>query len=309
MIMKHGWFIALAAGGLWSGAAGAFEVDFSKDSAEALFATSAGALPEISDGAARLPSRSESVLLPVVGGKKYKLEMSAETGGDFVVEKNDRAQILTLQSPGNLLASTYQVVFQNAAGGEVPPLGNVASRSRSAPTGFFLTNKRHPYVSVFYVPPEATNLQVRFQSNGRSTRIASLRLTEETAENAVIPNPDFRYGDLNYSGWLPQRDGRLYTRPDGKTVLHAGYGGTSPFFPLDPGTTYEITAIGDGNKGKATINIEYIDKNGASLLNRFLIRPDPKGAKTELTPPPGTVAGRLVTYGVILEEFLIRKVK
>lgn len=302
MTMKHTLLLLLAASLPFAGAARAFQVDFSKDGAENLFEASAKALPENSDGSVALPARIETRPLPVEAGKKYRLEMAAEVAGDFVVEANDRAPILTLQSHRNRLTSMYEIVFQDANGKEIPALGG----AMASPRGFFLTHRRQPYIAVFYTPEKAASLKVRFQTNAHATRIASLQLAEETGENTVNPNPDFRYGELNYAGWQPQRDGRLYTRPDGKTVLNAGYGGTSPVFPLHPENKYRVFTVGQGK----TINIQYFNKEGKSILNRFLLRPTPKGAETELTPPPGTAMARVVMYGeVILEEFKVTELK
>lgn len=301
MTMKHLLLFFLTVLFPFGGEAGAFEVDFSKDGVANLFDASAKSLQKDSDGLVVLPSRVETRPLPVEAGKKYRLEISAEVAGSFVVEANDRAHILTLQSFRQRLASTYDVVFQDANGKGIPALGG----DKATLQGFFLTQLRKPYIAVFYAPENAASLKVRFESNGIPTRIASLQLAEETKEDTVNPNPDFRYGEWNYAGWRPQREGRLYTRPDGKTVLHTGYGGTSPVFPLQPENKYRISAVGEGD----TINIEYFDKEGKSILRRFLLRPTPKGAETELTPPPGTAMARFYIYGTILEELKVVEVK
>lgn len=305
MIMKHVMLPLIAALFPFVGVAGAFQVDFSKDGTEALFDASAKALPKRLEGLVSLPASIETLSLPVEAGKKYKLEIAAEVAGDFVTELNDRAHILTLQSHLNRLTSTYEVIFQDANGKEIPGLGGVTPGATPSLRGFFLTNQRQPYIAVFYAPAEAASLKVRFQSKGRSTRIASLHLAEEGEEKTVNPNPDFRYGELNYTGWQPQRDGRLYTRPDGKSVLNTGYGGTSPFFPLHSGSKYRVSAIGEGDK----ISIQYFDKGGKSILSRFLFRPSPKGVETELIPPPGSIMARIVVYNVILEEFRVAPLK
>jgi len=302
MTMKTPWLFLLAAVFPFGVAAEVFEADLAKDGVEKLIEPSAKAPPEVSGGLLALPTRIETRPLPVEPGKKYHLEIDAEVGGDFVVEANDRAPILTLQTHRNSLTGTYEVIFLDADGQEIPALGG----ANAAVRGFFLTRERKPYIAVFYAPEKAASLKVRFQSNGRPARIARLRLAEETGENTVNPNPDFRYGELNYCGWQPQREGRLYTRPDGKTVFNAGYGGTSPFFPLHPGVKYQVSATGEGK----TINIQYFNQEGKSILSRFLIRPAPNGAETELTPPPGTVMARVTMFGgVILEEFKVVKVE
>lgn len=260
--MKNTTLLFLIAVLPFANTARAFQVDFSRDVPGELFDESTGGMPEVTDGLAALPARIDTRSLPVEALKKYKLRIDAEVTDDFVVEENDRAHILTRQSHLNRLSSGFSVIFQNAEGEEIPGFGGDTAR------GFFLTKKQHPYVAVFYAPAGAKNLRVRFQSNHRSTQIAGLQLVEETEEGTINPNPDFRYGELNYSGWKPQRDGRLYTRPDGKTVLNWGYRGDSPFFPLSPMRKYAVSATGEGGN----LNIQYYDKDGKQIISRFLLR-------------------------------------
>lgn len=308
--MKYAWLLFFAATCSFVGAVRSAQIDFSQDGVEALFDDSTKTLPKISEGLLTLPDRIETRTFPVEAGVKYKLEIAAEVAGDFVTEVNDRAHILTVQSFKYRLSSTYEIVFLDARGEEIPGLGGTAPGSTPTSRGFFLTNRRQAYVAVFYPPAKAVSLKIRFQSNDRSTSIASLQLAEETAEKTVNPNPDFRYGELNYAGWQPQRDGRLYTRPDGKTVLNVGYGGASPFFPISPGTKYHVSAIGESPGNKGTLNIHYYDDAGKSIRSGFLFRPTLKGVETEVTPPPGTVMARIVMYGgVILEEFKVTQAK
>ena len=272
------------------------QVDFSKDAADRLFEGDSEKVPVVEEGLVALTASSDTRAFPVESGKKYKLEISAGVGGDFVVEKNDRAHILTLQSHQHRLSSGYAVVFEGADGGEIPGLGGDGVR------GFFLTSAFRPYTSVFYAPPGAKNLKVRFQTNGRATRIAGLRLAEETEEGTVNPNPDFRYGELSYSGWRPGRDGRIFQRPDGKFVLNVGRGGVSPVFPLEAGRKYRAMARGTGD----AVNIQYLDSGGKSLLSSFLFRPVPESVETEFVPPQETAAGRLVFGGgAILEDIRV----
>lgn len=277
-------------------AANAFQVDFVKDGAERLFDVETP--PAISEGLLTIPPRIETSALPVTAGKKYKLQMTAQVDGDFVVEKNARAHIMALQQPH--LRSGYRVVFQNASGAEVRPLGGVT------PEGFFLTQALQPYVVVFYAPAGSVSGKVYFQANGRKTQLANLQLVEEAEEKTLNPNPDFRYGELNYSGWRSHRDGRLYKRPDGKVVFNAGYSANSPAFPLEAGRKYRAVAIGQNG----AVEIQYFDRDGKSLLKRHLLRPTPEGTEVELTPPAGTVAANfLLTGGAIVQEVKIAEVK
>lgn len=281
----------------------AFQVDFSKEGSKELFSEAQGALPEVSQGKLTLPGRIETLALPVRAGKKYKLQITAQIDGDFVVEQNDRAHIQVLQSHLYRLTSSYTLIFLDAQGNEIGAVGS-SVRGVPAPGGFFLTKEPGAYVFVFYVPEHATAMKVLFQSNGRITRLLNFQLIEEREEGTVNPNPDFRYGELNYNGWRPGRDGRLYERPDGKVVLNSGYGGVSQLFPLSPENKYNVSSIGEG----AHVNIEYFDAEGTSIATRFLVRPTLEGAKTEFVPPEGTAAGRLsATRNVLLHEIRIEK--
>lgn len=311
MTMKSAWLLFfLAAPCCLSKAVQSAQVDFSRDSAEALFDDSAKPLPEITEGLLSLPERIETRSFSVQAEKKYKLEIAAQVTGDFVTETNERAHILTLQSFRYRLTSTYEIVFFNAEGEEIAGLGGTSPGMTPNTRGFFLTQHQHTYISVFYSPANAHSLKIRFQSNGHPTRIASLRLAKETTEGTVNPNPDFRYGELNYAGWQPRRAGRLYTRPDGKTVFNAGYGAVSPFFPLSAETKYHVSAIGQSPGGGGTVSIIYLDKSGESIRRSFLFRPTSEGVQTELTPPPQTVMARVVMYrGLILNEFKVTEVK
>lgn len=297
-ILRSGVRPLLAALLLLANIASAFQVDFSKEAVEELFE---GNLPAISQGMAILPERIETRALPIEAGKKYKLQMTAQVDGDFVVEENDRAHIETLHRDN--LGATYKMRFYNDSGEEVSPLG----RNAAWTGGFFLTKNAHPYVMVFYAPEGATNLKVNFQSNGRTACLSNLKLAEETEEGTLNVNPDFRYGELNYCGWKPSGDGRLYQHPDGKSTLNAGFHYFSPFFPLNPKNTYHVSAIGEGGE----VNIDYFDENLKFVVQgRFLIRLKPEGMETEFTPPEGTVMGRVTGIrSPIIQEIRIMEYK
>ena len=279
------------------------KVDFANDGTASLF-DGAMVVPEIggfgNGGKGMiLPAKLSSVEtrpLPIKGGIKYRLQLTASLVDDFVVEKNPRAHILTLLSSGHQETSRVAVFFQDADGKEVPGPGMIP------PEVFFLTEKPWLYTTVFYAPTEAVSLRLRFIPNRRLTQVSSVTLGPESEEKSVNPNPDFRYGELSYSGWKPGRDGRLYTRPDGKVVLAAGYGGRSPFFPLTPGYRYNVHAKGNGGD----IRLVYFDQMGKQIASRFLMRPAPEGARTDFTPPEGVTTCRFELYGnAILEELRV----
>src|SRR5690606_35497268 len=110
----------------------AFEVDFSQNDATNLFEDPANTLPEITDGQMLLPSEIETKMIPVESGEKYKLQINARVESDFVVEANDRAHIHVLKSHLYRATSTYNILFQDAAGGDI--------KTHSSTRGFFLSS-------------------------------------------------------------------------------------------------------------------------------------------------------------------------
>lgn len=286
-----------------SGEAAVYKADFARDNTESLF-QEASVIPKVGDSpdggkSMILPANLSSVetrVLPVEGGAKVRLQLRAALEDDFVVEENPRAHILTLLSSGHQETSRVIVLFQNADGKEVPGLG------MTSPEVFFLTKELQLYTTVFYTPPGAVGMKLRFTPNRRFTRISSIALEPETEEQSINPNPDFRYGELGYSGWKPGRDGRLIMRPDGKVVFAASYGGQSPPFPLTPGKRYKVLVKGKGGD----VRLVYLDQTGKQMSSRFLIRPAPEGATTDFTPPDHVAACRFEMYGdAILEELRV----
>jgi hypothetical protein len=257
--------------------------------------------PAAAGGACLLlaPAVKSATLKPiaVTGGQKLRLSYRARIEGEQTVEHNDRLHIEMLSSNG-LLLPACEMEFLDAAGEQVKGRGY-------QPGGAILTGEWYAYSHVFWAPAGATALRVRFLPRQRALRVDDLELVADDEGQAVNCNPDFRYGELNYCGWRPARDGRLYTRPDGKTVLHSGYAGTSPRFPLRAGATYRLQARGTGTTANGWLSLTYYDAEGKSLGNRFLLRPVPAGSAVELTPPPGSDHGTVAMYSVILEEFRV----
>lgn len=231
------------------------------------------------------------VTLAVQPETKYRINLRARIDGERTVEQNDRAHIDAVQRSGRCEAG-YQVVFFDDS-------TNVEGWVQNG--GFILTAAWHDYVHVFHTPPNVRRVCIRLLPRKHDTCVERVSLEPDDEGGTVNANPDFRYGELNYCGWRPQRDGRIYRRPDGSCVFRSGYGGASPPFPLRAGLPYRLAATGDGGH----MNLDYSDAQGKIIASRFLLRPTPEGVSVELTPPDGTVSGRVVLYGVLLNTFTV----
>lgn len=224
-------------------------------------------------------------------GKKYRLNIRARIDGECTVEKNDRAHINAIKSNARN-ESVYAAMIDDGTG-----------NLQNAGGGFFLTDAWHDYAHVFYAPTNAKEVVIRFSPRKHATYISRVTLTPDTEDDTVNPNPDFRHGELNYCGWSPQRDGRLYTRPDGKTIFRSGYYGGSPKFPLQPGRKYQITGLGEG--GSLVLN--YYNDEGKKLGDRFLMHcSSNKEGVTEVVPPEQTVSANVTVTGTILEYLKVK---
>ncbi len=234
--------------------------------------------------------------MPVTPETTYKLTFLARTDRSDTVESNDRAHMEMLQSYGRFLPM-YELLFFDSDGEQI-------QRSGRGFGGSILTSDWYAYSLAFQPPPETAAVKIRFSPRNSPLYIDNLEIVS-IDDGTINVNPEFEYGELNYSGWRPARDGRLYTRPDGKTVFKSGYGGVSPFFPLRETVTYQLYARGQRQTTNGWLSLTYYDAEGKRLGDRFLLRPTVEGESVELVPPPGTFEARLVMYSVILESFRV----
>lgn len=234
----------------------------------------------------------ELVTLEVKPETKYRLTLRARVQGAFTIEQNARAHIQAIQRRGRL-ESVYTIEFQEPG----------MPKPSSGGGGFFLTRDWYDYVHVFRTPAGVQKVTIQLTPRKHVTQIARVSLVADDEGGAINNNPDFRYGELNYCGWAPQRDGRILLRPDGKTVFRSGYGGSSSKFPLQEGRFYRMTGRGEGG----SLTIYYYDANNKSIASRFLLRfPEAAGeASTDLTPPEGCVSGSVTAYGALIESFKV----
>lgn len=292
--------VALLAGICWGGEP--IVLDFSRaDALESyLEKGGSGAVLGGADAAGggwlELPGSSRKTTLkglPVVGERLYRLRFTAWIEGEECVEQNDRIHIESLQ--GYYRPAAYELRF---TGGEPAQELRLPGYREG---GFLLTGTPYEYVHAFYVPAGSSQVAVTFMPNGVTTRVRTLSLEPCEDAGGLIGNPDFRHGELNYCGWRPSRDGRIYQLDEGRRVFNSGYGGVSPLFPLREGENY--VALG---RGVGRPNLAYYDAEGKALNTRFLFELKPgQESRAEFSPPPGSHYGRIVMYNVWLESLQV----
>ena len=234
---------------------------------------------------------------PAAPETKYRFSFLGRIEDENTVEKNDRAHIEMLRTYGRF-APAYAILFLDAHGNQIESKFHGCS-------GAVLTSDWYRYVYVFYSPAGTRSMKIEFLPRKRPFHADDLEVTVESEEGAVNCNTDFSYGELNYCGWRPARDGRLYKRPDGEIVLKSGYGGGSTYFPLHEGKNYRVYVRGQGQVPGGSVRMNYYDEEVNRLGQRFLLRPTPDGGHVDLAPPPKTRYGSVVMYSVILQELKV----
>ncbi|QDU93451.1 hypothetical protein [Lignipirellula cremea] len=245
--------------------------------------------------------------VPVQPLGKYKLTVRAAANNSDTVETNDRIAEILERSGGRSFAAC-ELEFLDADG--KPTSFLLYGRVKIETQGLALVSGDfHDFVTVFYAPPAAASLRLVLESRKERLFLERLVLEQETEEGAVNGNPDFRYGEYNLAGWEPDPEGRLYKRPDGKTVLKCGLYGRSSFFPVDDSSRYSFLCHGvgyDTKDGKVTVS--FYDEAGNELGNTHLFwgKDMATGAvKSGIQPPPGARLALLKASRVILEKVVV----
>jgi hypothetical protein len=242
--------------------------------------------------------------------EKYKLTIRAAVDSKDTVESNDRIPEFSKKTYGKAF-SGYELNFFDPEGQEVAFRLYKTVLIRTS--GEIISRNIHDYVTVFYAPPKADTLRLKLRPQKNKLLIEGVKLESENAEGTVNCNPDFRYGELNPSGWVPHPEGRLYRRPDGRTVLKSGPSAHCAFFSVDDQSRYSFYCKGigyDAKAGKATVS--FYDENGNSIGSTHLFwDKDMKDGATKesIKPPPGSVRAMVHVALVIFEEVRVTKDK
>jgi hypothetical protein len=247
--------------------------------------------------------------------QKYKLTMRAAIEAADTIETNDRLPEFSSVARGKSLAGC-DLHFSDKEGRNV--LFALYGKDRFEGTRKIeaegvdvVARKLHDYVIVFYAPPMADALHIKLAPRKRNLLVERMVLEVEDAEGTVNCNPDFRYGELNLSGWRPDTEGRLFRRPDDTTVLKCGAAATSSVFVVDDGLRYSFLCKGVGyDKKSGKVIVLFFDENGNELGHTHLFwdRDMQEGAtKAGIRPIPGSKLAILQASLVILEKVMVTK--
>lgn len=246
--------------------------------------------------------------VPVRPLEKYKLTIRAAVEGKDTMESNDRIADFARQTGGRTVAG-YALTFLDAEGRQTGFI--LRGTALVANSGTILSGTINDVVQVFYSPPRANTMQLVLSPRKHKLLVESIRLEVEQNEGTVNCNPDFRYGELSPSGWSWDSEGRLYRRPDGKTVLKSGVSGNSPIFPVSDQSRYSFYCRGSAYEikqefGNATVS--FYDETGGNLGGMHLFWAEAMGEgakKTQIKPPPGATQAQVNLRRVIFEELRV----
>lgn len=231
--------------------------------------------------------------IPVVPQKKYGIEFTASTTGEYTIEENERIRIMRKEGKANCI----QMVFYDKN-----------QKTCSKTDLYILSGKLKKYVRIFYPSAKAAFLRI-FTRPLKGTEIAvseiHVRTDLEGKEGECInPHTTFDYGDLNSYGYHCGGGGRFYMRPDGKTVWNTGFIGYSPFFPVQAECFYRIFCRGRKSQDKGWIWINFY-KDDDEIIKHATINVSAQGAMTMLKMPKEAVRARLQCYYLIIEEITV----
>jgi len=248
--------------------------------------------------------------IPLKPMQKYKLTIRAAVDSKDTIESNDRILELSRMGGGRSFSS-YAVTFLDKEGKKTGLI--VRGTTFVGNSGVIISSKVNDFVHVFHSPPKVARMRLDLSPRKNKLFIESIKLEVEKDEGTINCNPDFRYGELNPSGWRPDYDGRLYRRPDGKTIMKSGYSASSPIFPVNDHSRYSVYCKGnsyEAKTGKTTLN--FYDEKGGRKGSIHLFWADAMkdgGTKTGIMPPPGTFQAQVVVGHALFEELRVTKDK
>ncbi len=247
--------------------------------------------------------------------QKYKLTLRAAIDAGDTIETNDRLNDISSVTRGSRFAGCeFYFTDENGENVSIELRGNDAfagTKQIQVESIDVITQKMHDYVFVFQAPLTAQTLHINLLPRKRTLRVEKLLLESEDDEGTVNCNPDFRYGELNRSGWHPDTEGRLFRRPDGTVVLKCGTNATSSPFTVDDQSRYSFRCQGTGyNKTDGKVIVLFFDEHGKELSHTHLFWDrdmNEEVTKAAIKPIQGAKIAMLKASHIILEKVMVTK--
>lgn len=241
--------------------------------------------------------------------KKYKLTIRAAVDDTDTIETNDRIAEIASKNGGRSFAEC-ELSFFDSSGDETTFL--LYGTTPIDTSGINIVSREfRDYVFVFYSPPKADRLRLSLSPRKRPLFVESLQLGPEVTEGTVNCNPDFRYGEFNAGGWHPGSEGRLFLRPDNRTVMKCDRGSRSTFFAVDDESRYSFLCQGVGYESEdGKVVVTFYDEAGQDLgyTHLFWDKDMQDGAtKAGIKPILGSKLAMLKPLGIILEKVMVTK--
>ncbi len=236
--------------------------------------------------------------VPVEDSVKYRLSFRAKVDGPDTFENNPQLEYLFYEygkkSQGKPLPG-WKIIFYGK---------NKKYISRGFPMfwNVFLHKGWTSYAEVFFPPAGAVAMGIIFSNNANpDNRVLIDDLKLESAEEGTLNvNPEFKYGEYNFSGCNYVKNAKIIEYDKGKFALDTrkGWCIMDPF-PVTPGKEYELSAAIQSSETPGRLSVWCCDgdlKKVSQLKQVLSVIPPNEETKTiRFVVPEGVSYLRLVT--------------